>query len=165
MILGVDGVQAESEFVIQAGVHAVKCERKVFRLAIAACNGKSQVESSSPPMLQPGMQRLLVSRLFDVVANECDIGGCGFHRAALGSHVELSAICADGPNQRLASFQADVKLLLGLDVLNAGKLNRKVALRVGMQNNRFPVAFDYGAGEVIAVFQRDLIGCQCPRQN
>jgi len=56
-----------------------------------------------------------------------------------------------------------VQLLIGLDVLNGGKLNRDIAHGLGVQHQCLAVRFQYRTRKAVTVLQRYLVGEQSGR--
>src|SRR5579872_1828100 len=139
----------------------IEGKRQVFGFAIATCDGKTDIDAALPAVHQAGMKLVLVSGLFGVVAHYGDIAGWGLNEAGFCGNVELAIRRGNRTDSRLATFEAYVEILVGLDLLDSVKFEFDVTGGIGVNYQRLAVGLNDGSGQPITIFQGDLVGEEC----
>src|SRR5580704_18944814 len=165
LIVGVDRGQVDGDLVVQRGVDRIDAQGEVGRFAVATSQREADVESAVPPVQQAGVQRLVVSSLLGIVADQRNVARWNVYRAALGGDLQLAVALLHRPHHGLFVRCADVQLLIGGDFCNGSEVDGDVSGEVGVQQKRPAVRLHDLAAQVIAIFQRDLIGENGGRQS
>ena len=71
--------------------------------------------------------------------------------------LDLSVLRGDRSHNHLSAREADVKRLRGSDGVNRGPLEGHLTRSLCLEDERFGVRLDDGAGQAVSIFQGNLI--------